>query len=123
IDLSIGTGMILCGVMAGVFMTDWGWPIWAGVAGAIAFGAFIGFVNGFNVAILGLPSFIATLAMMLASSGLSLVVSGTKPIYFNSHPGYQNIMNYSVIPGARFPMGVVIFIGLMVVAAVTLAKT
>jgi len=123
IDLSIGTGMILCGVMAGVFMTDWGWPIWAGVAGAIAFGSFIGFVNGFNVAILGLPPFIATLAMMLSTSGLSLVVSGTKPIYFGSHPGYQNIMNYSVIPGARFPMGVVIFIALMVIAAVTLAKT
>ena len=123
IDLSIGTGMILCGVMAGVFMTDWGWPIWAGVAGAVAFGCLIGFVNGVNVAILGLPPFIATLAMMLVSAGLSLVVSGTKPIYFNSHPGYQNIMNYSVIPGARFPMGVVIFIALMVIAAVILSKT
>ncbi len=33
IDLSIGTGMILCGVMTGVFLTYWGWPVWAGVAG------------------------------------------------------------------------------------------
>jgi ribose transport system permease protein len=31
IDLSIGTGMILCGVMTGVFLTHWGWPVWAGV--------------------------------------------------------------------------------------------
>ena len=27
IDLSIGTGMILCGVMTGVFLTYWGWPV------------------------------------------------------------------------------------------------
>ena len=26
--LSIGTGMILCGVMTGVFQTCWGWPVW-----------------------------------------------------------------------------------------------
>src|SRR5680860_1462994 len=59
IDLSIGTGMVLCGVMAGVFLTYWGWPIWAGVAGAIVFGAIIGFINGFNVAVLKIPPFIA----------------------------------------------------------------
>jgi ribose transport system permease protein len=32
IDLSIGTGMVLCGVMAGVFLTYLGWPLWAGVS-------------------------------------------------------------------------------------------
>ena len=49
IDLSIGTGMTLCAVMTGVFLTYWGWPVWAGVLGAILFGGLIGFVNGFNV--------------------------------------------------------------------------
>jgi ribose transport system permease protein len=123
IDLSIGTGMILCGVMTGVFMTYWGWPVWAAVTGAILFGGLIGFVNGFNVSVLGLPPFIATLGMMLVSSGLSLVISGTKPIYFKEHPSFQLLMNYSVIPGARFPLGVLIFLVLTVVAAVVLAKT
>jgi len=123
IDLSIGTGMILCGVMTGVFMTYWGWPVWAAVTGAILFGGLIGFVNGFNVSVLGLPPFIATLGMMLVSSGLSLVISGTKPIYFKKHPGFELLMNYSVIPGARFPLGVLIFLVLTVVAAIVLAKT
>ncbi len=123
IDLSIGTGMILCGVMTGVFLTDWGWPVWAGVTGAVLFGGLIGFVNGFNVSVLGLPPFIATLGMMLVCSGLSLVISGTKPIYFKEHPNFQLLMNFSVIPGARFPLGVLIFLVLTVVAAVLLGKT
>jgi ribose transport system permease protein len=123
IDLSIGTGMILCGVMTGVFMTYWGWPAWAGVIGAILFGGLIGFINGFNVSVLRLPPFIATLGMMLVASGLSLVISGTKPIYFKEHPDFQLLMNYDVIPGARFPLGVLIFLILTVVAALVLAKT
>jgi len=123
IDLSIGTGMILCGVMAGVFLTYWGWPLWLGVIATILFGGLIGLINGVNVSILGIPSFIATLAMMLVASGLSLVISGTKPIYFTEHPGFQKIMNLSIIPGMRFPMGVLIFIIAIVIAAVVLSKT
>ena len=53
-DLFIGTGMILCGVMTGVFLTYWGWPVWLGVLAAVLFGGLIGFINGFNVAVLGL---------------------------------------------------------------------
>lgn len=123
IDLSIGTGMILCGVMAGVFLTYWGWPTWAGVAGAIVFGAIIGFINGINVAVLKIPPFIATLGMMLIASGLALVISGTKPIYFNEHPDFQQIMNLSIIPGTRFPLGVAVFIVMIVLAAIVLSKT
>jgi ribose transport system permease protein len=123
IDLSIGTGMILCGVMTGVFLTYWGWPIWAGVLGAILFGALIGFINGFNVAVLKIPPFIATLAMMLVASGLALVISGTKPIYFKAHPDFQSIMNLSIIPGMRFPLGVAIFMLMIVIAAVLLSRT
>jgi ribose transport system permease protein len=123
IDLSIGTGMVLCGVMTGVFLTYWGWPLWAGVAATILFGGIIGLVNGVNVSVLGIPPFIATLGMMLIAAGLSLVISGTKPIYFNDTPEFQQIMNLSIIPGLRFPLGVAIFIVMIVVAAVLLSKT
>lgn len=123
IDLSIGTGMILCGVMAGVFLTSWGWPLWAGIVGAVLFGGLIGFVNGVNVSILGIPPFIATLGMMLIASGLSLVISGTKPIYFNDTPAFGDIMNLPIIPGTRFPLGVLIFIITMLIAAFILSQT
>jgi ribose transport system permease protein len=123
IDLSIGTGMVLCGVMAGVFLTYLGWPLWAGVAATILFGGLIGLVNGVNVSVFGIPPFIATLGMMLIAAGLSLVISGTKPIYFNDTPEFQSIMNLSIIPGIRFPLGVAIFIVMIVVAAVLLSRT
>ncbi|KQO97833.1 ribose ABC transporter permease [Leifsonia sp. Leaf264] len=123
IDLSIGTAMVLCGVMAGVFLTYWGWPLWAGVLATIVFGGIIGLINGVNVSILGIPPFIATLGMMLIAAGLSLVISGTKPIYFNDTPSFQQIMNLSIIPGVRFPLGVAIFIVMIVVAAILLSRT
>lgn len=123
IDLSIGTAMILCGVMAGVFLTFWGWPLWAGILATILFGGLIGLINGVNVSVLGIPPFIATLGMMLIAAGLSLVISGTKPIYFKETPGFQDIMNLSIIPGVRFPLGVMIFIIMIVIAALLLSKT
>ncbi|WP_022890950.1 ABC transporter permease [Agromyces italicus] len=123
IDLSIGTGMVLCGVMAGVFLTYLGWPLWLGVTATIVFGGIIGLVNGVNVSVLGIPPFIATLGMMLIAAGLSLVISGTKPIYFTETPDFQSIMNLSIIPGMRFPLGVAIFIVMIIVAAVLLSKT
>src|SRR5882724_2973359 len=75
IDLSIGTGMALCAVMSGVIIVNLGIPLVLGVLGTIVFGGLIGLVNGVNVAILKIPPFIATLAMMLVAQGLALVLS------------------------------------------------
>ncbi len=123
IDLSIGTAMIFSGVMAGVFMTYWGWPIWLGIIGTLIVGMLVGFINGFNISVLNIPPFIATLAMMMVTTGLALVVSGTKPIYFNDSPGFSDIMNLPIIPGTRIPMGILIFIFMMVFAWFVLSKT
>ncbi len=42
---------------------------------ALLVGMAIGLVNGINVSILGLPPFIATLAMMMVAEGLALIIS------------------------------------------------
>lgn len=123
IDLSIGTGMALCAVMSGVFLVNWHVPLPLGVAGAILFGGLIGLVNGVNVAILKIPPFIATLAMMLVAQGLALVVSGSAPIYFTDVPGYSEISTGKLIPGVNFPNAVIILAVVAVVAAVVLNKT
>src|SRR6266508_3866287 len=99
IDLSIGTGMALCAVMSGVFIVNWGLPLGVGVLCAVLFGGLIGLVNGFNVAFLKLPPFIATLAMMLVAQGLALVISHSAPIYFREDPGYIKISTGKLIPG------------------------
>src|SRR5262250_86379 len=61
IDLSVGTLMTFCAVMAGVFLTYWHLPLWTGVLAAIGTGALSGALSGTFVAKLKLPPFIATL--------------------------------------------------------------
>ena len=123
IDLSLGTGMALCAVMSGVFIVNMDLPLAMGVLGAILFGGLLGFVNGFNIAILKLPPFIATLAMMLVAQGLALVVSHSTPIYFNDTPGYFAISTGNLIPRVQFPNAVLILAGLAVIAGILLNKT
>ncbi|MGF2949865.1 ABC transporter permease [Microbacterium alcoholitolerans] len=122
IDLSLGTGMALCAVMTGVFITNWGLPIWVGVLGGIATGVLMGLVNGVNITFLRLPPFIATLAMMMIAGGLALVISGVRPIYFStSAPEFKRIALGVIIPG--IPNAVLITIVLAIIAALVLSKT
>jgi ribose transport system permease protein len=123
IDLSIGTGMALCAVISGVLIVNTGLPLPIGVLGAILFGGLLGLVNGLNVAVLGLPPFIATLAMMLVAQGLALVVSNSTPIYFDQTPGYIDLSIGSLVPGANFPNAVLILAVVAVLAGVLLNKT
>lgn len=123
IDLSIGTGMTLAAVMTGIFLTTLGLPLVVGVVGGILTGTLMGLVNGFNVAILKIPPFIATLAMMLIAQGLALVISGTAPIYFTSVPGFTDIALGSLVPGLRLPNAVLILFLLAAVAWVLLSKS
>lgn len=112
IDLSIGTLMTFCAVMAGVVLTWGGMPLPLGIVAAIATGACCGLISGPFVAKMKIPPFIATLGMMLMLKGLSLIVTGTKPIYFNDTPGFTQIAQGSVIgalvPAFPVPNGVLI---------------
>jgi ribose transport system permease protein len=121
IDLSIGTGMALCAVMSGVIIVNLGIPLVLGVLGVLVFGGLIGLVNGINVAILKIPPFIATLAMMLVAQGLALVLSHSTPIYFNDVPAYSKISRGNLIP--NFPNAVIILAVVAVIAGVLLNKT
>lgn len=125
IDLSVGTAMTLSAVMSATFIVNWHLPVWLGIIMTIVFGGLVGLINGFNVAILGLPPFIATLAMMLVAQGLALVISNARPIYFDAkdHAGYIWLSTGSIIPGARFPNAVIVLALAAVIAFVLLNKT
>lgn len=126
IDLSIGTLMTFCAVMTGVVLTWLGMPLPLGVLTAIGTGALCGFVSGGLVARMKIPPFIATLGMMLVLKGLSLIVTGTKPIYFNDTPGFTTIAQGSLI-GQIIPLpvpnGVLVLFIVAGVAAWILGRT
>jgi len=127
IDLSVGTMMTFCAVMAGVVLTKAGLPMPLGIIAAIGTGAFCGFCSGTFVAKLKIPPFIATLGMMLILKGLSLVISGTRPIYFNDTPGFDQISRGSligdVLPFLPIPNGVLILFIVAGVASYILSRT
>lgn len=123
IDLSIGTGMALCAVMAGNFITTMGLPWQLGVVLAIAFGGVVGLVNGILVAVAKLPPFIATLAMMMVAEGLALVLSNSAPIYIDAESagGFMQLSTGTLIP--KVPNAVLVFIVVAVIAAIVLNRT
>ncbi|NLA57585.1 MAG: ABC transporter permease [Firmicutes bacterium] len=120
IDLSVGTVMTLCSVMTGVVISFWGLPIPLGILAGLATGALCGCINGTCVAKLRLPPFIATLGMMMVSKGLSLVISGTKPIYFLATPTFRQIAMGTFF---GIPYAVFIFFGAAIVASLILTRT
>ena len=81
IDLSVGSVVALVGSLAALLSVNFGapWPIV--LIGAIGAGAVVGLVNGWFTTRLGLPSFVATLAMLGIARGVALLITQGKPIY------------------------------------------
>ena len=88
IDLSVGSSVALIGILYGVTFkaTD---STALTIIVALVAGIVLGVVNGTLIAYLRMPAFIATLGMMQISRGLSLFISGAKPI-----SGYSDTLTY-----------------------------
>ncbi len=127
IDLSVGTVMTLSAVMTGVLITNWGLPVFLGLLGGVATGALAGVVNGVTVSKMKVPPFVATLGVMMVAKGLSLVISGSKPIYFTGTPAVRGLTMDSVlgsfIPRLDVPNGVFYLFGAAIVASLILGQT
>src|SRR5439155_6754734 len=76
IDLSVGAVSGLCAAIMAVLQVKHGWSPYLAIAAAIGAGAAIGLLNGFFVTQFGIPSFVVTLAGLLAWQGALLRVLG-----------------------------------------------
>jgi ribose transport system permease protein len=127
IDLSVGTVMTFSAVMTGVLITNWHLPIPIGILGGILAGSTAGLVNGLMISRMKIPPFIATLGMLYATKGLSLVISELKPIYFNDTPAFREMAMGSIfgkiIPGFNIPNAVLVLFGAAIVASLILSRT
>ncbi|GIF19389.1 D-xylose transport system permease protein [Actinoplanes tereljensis] len=76
IDLSAGFASGVCGAIMAILLTNHGWEWYTAIPAAMITGIVIGFVLGFLVAKLGIPSFVVTLAAFLAFQGILLKLLG-----------------------------------------------
>ena len=76
IDLSIGSMSGLASAIVGVLWVNMGTPLPLAVLGASATGAVVGFIYGVFLNRFGMPSFVSTLAGLLALLGLQLFILG-----------------------------------------------
>jgi ribose transport system permease protein len=122
IDLSVGTAMTFCSVVAGLVSVTLGLPLPLGLLSAFAAGAAVGLVNGSLVAKAKLPPFIATLGMLYVTLGLAQVISNVHPIYFDAaQPQFQIFFMSKAVFG--IPNIVWVMLGAAAIAWVLLNKT
>ena len=106
IDLSVGSMMGLLGGAAAIFDVWFGWPLPLTIAVTLVMGLLLGAWNGWWVAYRKVPSFIVTLAGMLAFRGILVgITNGTtvSPI----SPGMSQIGQSYLPSGIGFGFGVV----------------
>lgn len=74
LDLSVGAGVALVSVVTALVMRDTQ-SIFLGILAGVGTGTLIGLINGLIVTRLKVPSFIATLGMMIVAGGVALALT------------------------------------------------
>lgn len=123
IDLSLGTGMISAALVGGMLYQTFGLPVWVALLGTMTFGILLGILNGFLIAKLKLPPFIATLGTQMVTRGLGSIVTNVQTINYplrNSPEGYYKNMFKTE---GNFPTGIILMIIVAVVMSVILNRT
>ncbi|WP_420839937.1 ABC transporter permease [Allorhizobium sonneratiae] len=135
IDLSVGSTLGLCGVVAGFLMhgvtlKDYGIilypPVWVVVVLTALLGAFVGAVNGVLIAFLRVPPFVATLGSLYVARGAALLM--TNGLTYNNLSGKPELGNtgFDWLGFNRLgsvPIGVLILAAVAILCAVLLSRT
>lgn len=128
IDLSIGTVMVCCALISGTLI-KMGLSVWPSLVICVILGGIFGFMNGFMVAVMGLPAFIATLGTMMITRGLGSIVTATASVTFPSRRvpegAFRNIFKIISpdLPTGGLPTGLILFVICAVVMGLILGKT
>lgn len=128
IDLSVGT-VLICSTLIGGTLYGKGFPLWLCLILVIVCGALFGLANGFMVAVMKLPAFIATLGTMMISRGLGSIITKTQsvtyPLRTSPDGWFKSIFRTGSTEAfpSGFPTGIIILIALMIIMSVFLTKT
>ena len=121
-DISVGAICAFSGAISLQMMKD-GFPMVPAILCAVVVCTGVGFINGFSVAKLGMPSLIATMAMMTILDGAMRIVTGGYPVYTDNE-AYKAIANITFGPGElRAGIPIIYFITAIVIAQFVLRMT
>ncbi|MFT4012690.1 MAG: ABC transporter permease [Paracoccus sp. (in: a-proteobacteria)] len=135
IDLSVGSILALCGVVAGAMMQGIEMdalgvilypPVWGVVVLTVAVGAAVGALNGLLISVFKVPPFVATLGVMYVARGVALLM--TNGLTYNNLRGTPDLGNtgfnwlgFNRIAGV--PISVIVLATIAVLAGLMLSRS
>lgn len=127
IDLSVGTVMMCAAIIGGTAFRTWGWPMGASLILILVVAIAFGFFNGFMVAKLKLPPFIATLGTMMISMGVGSIVSNVRSTAFpprtEAAGWFRNIFKIITPERLSIPTGAIVLLGVTIIFHIILTRT
>jgi simple sugar transport system permease protein len=122
IDLSIGALYLFTPFLFWKLNTSAHIPLVLAVIAAIIVAALLGAVNGYLTAVIGIPSFVATLGMLFLLDGVTLIISHSEQI---TTPGTSvvNTTTFASIFGAGTYSEIIWAVGLVIILQVLLSFT
>ena len=122
-DLSVASVYSLCPLVMASLWVDHDFNVFLALALAMFLAVGIGTLNGLATLVLGIPSFIVTLAMALFWAGVSLNLTGGYPIsYFGDSP-VMGWLGTAEIGNSRISVSILWLVGIAIILAAVLRLT
>ncbi len=117
LDLSVGSVLAGSSMTVSIVSGYWGAPIIVGILLALVLGLAVGFVNGLLVTRTHVPSFVVTLAVLFALSGLtlglSIIIAGSTSVSLDAGPVAKQMLGTLI--GGKFEVAIFWWIGVVLV--------
>ena len=118
LDLSVGANISLAACVAGTAMKATGEPL-LGAALGLGIGAAVGLCNGLMVAVLRIPSFIATYGMLWVLQGAAYAYMAGQPVY--GFPRAFRVIGIGTVGG--IPVPILLMAAVLALGSVFTART
>jgi simple sugar transport system permease protein len=112
IDLSVGQVYALTAFLV-YFIHDGGVPLLGAVGLALVAAALIGLVNGFITTVVGVSSFITTLGTFFLLNGVTLTISGGRPVDTPGEGTYYEVFGGGAYAEILWAIGLVLLLQLV----------
>lgn len=122
-DLSVASVYSLCPMIMASLWVDHGVNVLVSLGLALLVALAIGLINGLATLILGIPSFIITLATALFWAGVSLNLTGGYPISYFGDSAVMSWLGTAEIGHSKISVSILWFLGIALILAVLLRLT